>query len=221
MSPDDAELGAARAGASVADRAESLAAARVALVGLVETLWQASGGELAALLTTLDEVCTLAAAGRVAVVREAVTRGEVSASQAGSLTAWIAQHAPSLAVAGGCAQVATVVEAGGRMTTAPVTAAVCEGRVPIPVAVSVIREIDRLRPRLVDLRVVQHDQSRVPKQVAPHVVVAAGVAELIDREVVRTAARHPDEVAGCHHAVGRAAVRFGDDVDLDLSLIHI
>ena len=183
MSHDDADLGSARASASMADRAESLAAARVALAGLGETLWQASGHELADLLTALDEVCALAAAGRVAVVREAVTRGEVSASQAGSLTAWIAQHAPSLAVAGGCAQVATVVEAGGRMTTAPVTAAVCEGRVPIPVAVSVIREIDRLRPRLVP--------EAVPTVVESMLTIGAAYGTRAVRELrVRLLAQH-------------------------------
>ncbi len=139
----------ARAHASVADRATALEAARVALGGLAESLWQATGAELGAVMTVLDEVCTLAAAGRVAVAREALTRGEVAASQAGSLAAWIAERAPSLAVTGGCAQVAAVVEAGNRVATAPVTAAACAGRVPIPVAVAVIREIEKLRPRLV------------------------------------------------------------------------
>ncbi len=121
----------------------------MALGGLAESLWQATGAELGAVMTVLDELCTLAAAGRVAVAREALTRGEVATSQAGSLAAWIAERAPSLAVTGGCAQVAAVVEAGNRVATAPVTAAACAGRVPVPVAVAVIREIEKLRPRLV------------------------------------------------------------------------
>lgn len=183
MDRGETDLEDGRTAACVADRAESLAAARVALIGLVDTLWQASGGELAALLTTLDEVCTLAAAGRVAVVREAVTRGEVSASQAGSLPAWIARHAPSLAVAGGCSHVAAVVDAGGRMTTAPITAAVCEGRVPVPVAVSVIREIDRLRPRLVP--------EAVPTVVESMLTVGAAYGTRAVRELrVRLLAEH-------------------------------
>ena len=78
----------ARSTASVSDRDAALRAAREALTGLAGVLWQAAGGDLGSLLGLLDEVCSLAAAGRVAVAREAVTRGEVAASQAGSLRAW-------------------------------------------------------------------------------------------------------------------------------------
>lgn len=139
---------AAHTTASVSDRAAVLRAAQEALTGLAGVLWQAAGADLGTLLTALDEVCSLAAAGRVAVTREALTRGEVASSQAGSLRAWIDAHAPSLAVSCGASQVATVVEAGSRPATAAVTHAVCDGQVPVSVGVSVIREMDRLRPRL-------------------------------------------------------------------------
>ena len=43
----------------------------------------------------------------------------------------------------------------------------------------------RMRPRLVQLRVVQHDQAGVAGEVGPHVVVAAGVAELVDDQIER------------------------------------
>ena len=43
----------------------------------------------------------------------------------------------------------------------------------------------RMRPRLVQLRVVQHDQAGVAGEVGPHVVVAARVAELVDDQIER------------------------------------
>ena len=137
-----------RGAVSLTDRVTTLQAARDVLSGLAEVLWQAQGAELAGVLTLMDEVAGLAGAGRVAVTREAFTRGEVAASQAGSLTGWVAEHAPGLAVAGGGGQVAAVVEAGLRRATRPVTDAACSGRVPVPVAVAVIREAERLKPQL-------------------------------------------------------------------------
>ena len=72
-----------RGAVSLTDRVTTLQAARDVLSGLAEVLWQAQGAELAGVLTLLDEVAGLAGAGRVAVTREAFTRGEVAASQAG------------------------------------------------------------------------------------------------------------------------------------------
>ena len=45
------------------------------------------------------------------------------------------------------------------------------------------RAIRACGPRLVQLRVVQDDQARVAGEVGPHVVVAAGVAELVDHQI--------------------------------------
>ena len=45
------------------------------------------------------------------------------------------------------------------------------------------RAISAVRPRLVQLRVVQHDQAGIAGEVGPHVVVAAGVAELVDDQI--------------------------------------
>jgi hypothetical protein len=42
-----------------------------------------------------------------------------------------------------------------------------------------------MRTRLVQLGVVQHDQAGVAREIGPHVVVTAGVAELVDDEVER------------------------------------
>ena len=71
------------------------------------------------------------------------------------------------------------------------------------------------RAGLVHLRVVQDDQPRVVEQVAPHVVVAGGVAELVDDQVVGGAPMPPDEVGGAGSAVGGVRTVEPLDVDVD------
>jgi hypothetical protein len=131
-----------------AERRSVVGAARVALTGLARVLHEVPGVELGAWLGDLDELVALAGAGRVAVTAEAVSRGDVAAGQAGSVAAWVAEHAGSLAAAGGAGQVATVVEAGARVSTRAATEAVLGARVPVPVAVTVLREFHRLAPQL-------------------------------------------------------------------------
>ena len=48
--------------------------------------------------------------------------------------------------------------------------------------------------RVMETRVVQDDESGIADQVGPHVVVARGVAQLVDDEVVRRTLLLPDEV---------------------------
>jgi hypothetical protein len=174
---------AAPATASVSDRAAALRAAREALTGLAGVLWQASGAELGPLMGLLDDLSSLAGAGRVAVAQEALIRGEVAAGQAGSLRAWIDTHAPSLAVSYGTGQVAAVVEAGSRPETAAITHAVCDGAVPVSVGVAVIREMDRLRPRL--------QPDAIPTVVHAMLTVGAGFGTRAVRELrARLLAEH-------------------------------
>ncbi|MGB8383726.1 MAG: hypothetical protein WCG47_21170, partial [Dermatophilaceae bacterium] len=92
--------------AGLAQVRAALASTAELLRALPEVLWQAAGAELGSLLGELDRVAALAAAGRVAVTLEAVQRGEVAASQCASAAAWVGQHAPSLASAGGAGQLA-------------------------------------------------------------------------------------------------------------------
>ena len=54
----------------------------------------------------------------------------------------------------------------------------------------------RMRPRLVQLRVVQHDQAGVAGEVGPHVVVAACIAELVDDQIERLGVMDGREVVG-------------------------
>ncbi len=127
----------------------ALAGARAALRGLTAALGAAADRDLPELLTELDEVAALAGAGRVAVTAEAIARGSVTASQAGSVAGWVAMHAPSQRAAGAGA-VAKVAQALGTADHAPVREAVLDGRVSPQVAASVVDEFDRLRPGLVE-----------------------------------------------------------------------
>ena len=91
-------------------RRERIAAAREALRGLDATLWQApSGGGPAGLAGLLGEVDALGSAcdaARVAVVGEALERGETSGGSAAmTATQWVRHHAPS-------------TRAGGRLSAA-------------------------------------------------------------------------------------------------------
>ncbi len=136
-------------GLDLAQRRAALVGAREALRGLSSVLGEASVRDLPALLTELDEVATLAGAGRVAVTAEAVARGAVADSQAGSVTGWVATHAPSQR-AGGAGAVAKVAHVVGQSGHPSVREAVLAGRVSPQVALSVVGEFDRLRPSLVD-----------------------------------------------------------------------
>lgn len=143
-------------GAGMAGGRVGLAQVRAALAGtaellsaLPETIWQAAGAELGSLLGELDRVAALAAAGRVAVTAEAVQRGEVTASQCASAAAWVGQHAPSLASAGGAGQVAKCAELIGKPRLLPVKEAVLSGELAVSAALVVVSEFDKLRGRII------------------------------------------------------------------------
>ncbi len=147
---------------SLEERRSRLEAAAEALDGLDDVLHQASGPELAELLTLADRVAARAAAARVSVTVEAVTRGEVA--EAGiNVHAWVRDHAPSLCQ-GGAGAVAAVVQAvaasgSQRPVDGPlvdpdsalglVWAGVSAGSVSPGLATAVLRELERLGPQLV------------------------------------------------------------------------
>lgn len=151
-------------GASMVDRRAVLEAARAALTGLAEVLWQEPSNELASLVELIDEVAARAAAAKVAVTVEATTRGVVASSQCAGVRGWVAAHAPS--GAGGTAgQVARLVEAftqpraETREGMPLVRAAVTDTGLPVPVAVTVVDQLGRLAPWLmpgVEATVAEH-----------------------------------------------------------------
>jgi hypothetical protein len=93
-------------------------------------------------------------AGRVAVVREAMQRGETSGGAAAmTVTQWVRHHAPSTRAggAGGAATVVAVAQAFQKQVNAPVKDAVDVGRLPVASAAAVVSEYEKLRPLLGDL----------------------------------------------------------------------
>ena len=133
---------------SLPERRRLLAAALAAFDGLEEQLWEAGGAELAELFGEVDAVVRAGEAARVAVVAEAVQRGEPGAGPlAQSPVDWVLAHAPSLR-AGGAAQVVRLARSFGVPGTAPVKEAVVSGRLPVRAAAVVVSEAERLRPLL-------------------------------------------------------------------------
>ncbi|TQJ49033.1 HNH endonuclease signature motif containing protein [Phycicoccus sp. SLBN-51] len=138
---------------SLAERRDRIAAAREALQGLGSVAWQApSGGGtdgLSALMGEVDALGMACDAGRVAVLREAMNRGESSGGSAALTTAqWVRHHAPST-IAGGAAAIVSIATAFGKRVNAPVKEAVESGRLPVRSA-AVVSEADKLRPLLAD-----------------------------------------------------------------------
>lgn len=137
------------AGQRLADRAVAIEAAVEALRGLRDVVHEADGPGLTELLGRLDEVATLAAAGRVVVTGEALTRGEIAASQCATTTQWVESHAPSTRC-GGAAQVARAATVLGRRELGGIRDAVECGRVTVPLGLVVVGEFDRLRGRVIE-----------------------------------------------------------------------
>ncbi len=118
-------------------------------------MWQApSGGGpdgLSGLLGEVDALGMACDAARVAVVREAMDRGETSGGSAAmTVTQWVRHHAPSTR-AGGAGTVVAVAQAFQKQVNAPVKEAVDAGRLPVASAAAVVSEYDKLRPMLGDL----------------------------------------------------------------------
>ena len=146
-------VGVMDSSAAARDSAEcrvAIAAATSAVTDVLGLLWQVQGAELGTMLGELDALASVAGGARVAVVAEAEARGEISGSQAGSTAGWVAEHAPSLAAGSGAGQVARLVRETARPDVAPVRAAAVSGSVHVPVALTVLSEYARLKPRLRD-----------------------------------------------------------------------
>ena len=126
----------------------AIAAGTAAVADLLTLLWQVQGAELGDVLGELDALAASAGGARVAVVAEAESRGDIAASQAGSTPGWVAAHAPSLAAGSGAGQVARMVRDSARPEMATVRAAAVSGAVSVPVALTVLSEFARLKPRL-------------------------------------------------------------------------
>ncbi len=140
----------------VADRRAAVAAARAALTGLAVVLWQAQGADLGRVFREVDDLIRLGEAARVAILGEAVDRGETStgAVSMGSVSmgsagvGWVCEHAPTLAANGGAARLFRVVTDTMTADTKPLRAALVDGRVQVSNAAVCLNEMARLHPQL-------------------------------------------------------------------------
>lgn len=78
---------------TLAERREALAAARHALAGIGSALWQASGSDLGPVFREIDETARLLEAARVAVLGEAMDRGETTSELGAARTGWVLEWA--------------------------------------------------------------------------------------------------------------------------------
>ena len=137
-------------GSGLDARREVIAAARDALAGLAGELWAAGSGELAAVMSEVDQLVVAGEAARVVVAAEAMARGETgSGALALTPVAWVRRHAPST-VAGGAGQVVALAEAFAVSGNAVVKDAVMSGVLPVRSAAVVVAEAERLRPLLAE-----------------------------------------------------------------------
>ena len=162
--------------AAAGQRRDALAAAREALTGSGSVLWQLGGAELGPMMTEIDDLIRLGEAARVAVVGEALERGEASsytgptpglatdsdepeqgghadAGDVGAVAAglagvpWVREWAPSLR-AGGAGRLMRLTERLRDPKADQLREAVESGRVGVGNAVVCLAEMDRLTPRL-------------------------------------------------------------------------
>ena len=85
---------------------------------MLSRLHQASSHELGPIFAELDQLKSLAGAGQVGVLDQALTRGDVRASDAASTTGWVRQWGPSYR-AGGAAALVKVAEAVAKPSQRP------------------------------------------------------------------------------------------------------
>ena len=108
---------------------------------------QFGSDQLGPVFAELDAVKSLSGAGQVGMLDQALTRGDVRASDAASSTGWVRSWGPSYR-AGGAAALVKVAEAVAKPCNAPLAEAVLSARVPVGNAAVALTEMDKLLPRL-------------------------------------------------------------------------
>ena len=134
-----------------------LSAASAVLKDLPARVHGLTGPELDVVLPVIDALAAVAAAGRFTVAAEAVGRGEVAGSQAGSTAQWVADRCRSLDGREAGLVAKAVRELTGPSPLSPALvgarAAVEEGRLSVSAGCVVAAELAQLAP-LVDLDAV-------------------------------------------------------------------
>ena len=117
------------------DASAALKHARGVVASLQRSVWQPSGSELPVILGELDALGSAVRAAIIAVTAEALSRGEVRASQSNGTVGWLREHAPSLRQGGAkpvadCAELLASRPAGQSRLWHHVTAAPVDDDTP-------------------------------------------------------------------------------------------
>jgi Domain of unknown function (DUF222)/HNH endonuclease len=143
-------------------------------------------------LEELDALEMACAAAKVAVVGEAVGRGETGSGQSAlTVLQWVRAHAPSTA-AGGARALVDLAAAFAKPANAPVSDAVRSGRIGLRSATVVLAELERMRPRLVAgaepavvqglLTLAEQDGPRGCRRLRPALLARYGLAGELQAE---------------------------------------
>ena len=127
-----------------------LSAATAVLKDLPARVHGLTGAELDVVLPVIDALAAVTGAGRFTVTAEAVDRGEVASSQAGSTAQWVADRCPSLdgREAGLVAKAVRELTDRSTLVLAGARAAVEEGRLSVSAGCVVASELRQLTPLL-------------------------------------------------------------------------
>src|SRR6478736_4809691 len=131
-----------------------LSAAAAVLSDLPARVHRLTGPDLDAVLPLVDRLAAVAAAGRFTLTADAVERGEVASSQAGSTAQWVADRCPSLdarnagLVAKAVRELTDPSGTGQTSALAGARAAVQEGRLSVTAGCVVATELRQLTPLL-------------------------------------------------------------------------
>ena len=185
-----------------------VSAARVALQGLPDNVHRLTSRELEGVLAEVDGLGAVVGAARFTLAAEAVERGDVSASQAGSTQQWVGEHCPSL----DAREAGLVAKAVRELTgpdLAPARAAVAEGRLSVSAGCVVASEWRQLVPLVepsatdaVVAGLVSMGESEGPvgvRRLRPALLARYGLGEALQK----TEDRHAGLTAlSCGHDIG-------------------
>ena len=136
---------AAKAWGDRDDLVAALRAVTEVLLRLPDDVHRLTGADFDVVLPEVDAVAAAAAAGRFTIAREAQERGEVAASQAGSLAGWVAERCPSLDLRE-AGVVGKAVRELASPDLAPAREAVAAGRLSVGAGCVVASEWRQLAP---------------------------------------------------------------------------
>lgn len=129
------------------ERRVAIDAAVDALAGIESCLWEAQTADLGPLFRRIDDLGRRVESARVAVLAEAMRRGETTSTVARAHVGWVLEWAPSLR-AGGAGRLVEVVIAIREERHAQLREALLDGRVGVSNGAVCLTEMERLRHRL-------------------------------------------------------------------------